>query len=140
MPAPWDGNRHGPSAAPSSAPSRSAASGRRAPPGAAGLVELEFHTAAQLHTAFEPHACVADWSDPQHLRVWLSTQGVEADAARASPSASTSTPTQVEVVAEHVGGGFGAKLALTTEAIARDRAEPRSRVARCVWCSTATRS
>ena len=78
MPAPWDGNRHGPSRAPflGTLAKRRIRSAARAE-GGAGLVELEFHTAAQLHTAFEPHACVADWSDPQHLRVWLSTQGVE---------------------------------------------------------------
>ena len=94
-------------AAPSSAPSPSGASGRPAE-GRRGLVDLEFHTAVQLHTAFEPHACVADWSDPQRLRVWLSTQAVEVMRLEiAGPSTSTRPG---EVVADHVGGGFGAKL------------------------------
>ncbi len=117
MPAPWDGNVHGPSRAPflgtvAKRRIRSARSeGRR------GLVDLEFHTAAQLHTAFEPHACVADWSDPQYLRVWLSTQGVGAMRLEIADHFDLD-PTRVEVVAEHVGGGFGAKLGLTMEAVA----------------------
>ncbi|CAN7588471.1 molybdopterin-dependent oxidoreductase [Terrabacter sp. LjRoot27] len=116
MPAPWDGNSHGPSRTPylgtvAKRRIRSARSeGRR------GLVELEFHTAVQLHTAFEPHACLADWSDPQHLRVWLSTQAVEAMRLEIADHFDLD-PTQVEVKAEHVGGGFGAKLGLTMEAI-----------------------
>jgi xanthine dehydrogenase YagR molybdenum-binding subunit len=116
MPAPWDGNSHGPSRTPflgtvAKRRIRAARSeGRR------GLVDLEFHTAAQLHTAFEPHACVADWSDPQYLRVWLSTQGVGAMRLEIADHFDLD-PTHVEVVAEHVGGGFGAKLGLTTEAI-----------------------
>ena len=104
-----------PRAAPSSAPSPSAASATARAAGRRGLVELEFHTAAQLHTAFEPHACVADWTDPQHLRVWLSTQGVDL-MRHAIADHFDLDPAQVEVVAEHVGGGFGAKLSLTTEA------------------------
>jgi xanthine dehydrogenase YagR molybdenum-binding subunit len=116
MPAPWDGNRHGPSRTPflGTLAKRRIGSARAA--GRRGLVELEFHTAAQVHTAFEPHACVADWSDPQHLRVWLSTQGVDAMRLEIADRFDLD-PTQVEVVAEHVGGGFGAKLSLTMEAI-----------------------
>ncbi|MER7073032.1 molybdopterin-dependent oxidoreductase [Terrabacter sp. NPDC000476] len=116
MPAPWDGNRHGPSRAPflGTLAKRRVASARSA--GRRGLVELEFRTAPQVHTAFEPHACVADWSDPQHLRVWLSTQGVEAMRQEIADHFDLD-PSQVEVTAEHVGGGFGAKLSLTMEAV-----------------------
>jgi xanthine dehydrogenase YagR molybdenum-binding subunit len=116
MPAPWAGNTRGPSRTPflgtvAKRRIRSARSeGRR------GIVDLEFHTSVQLHTAFEPHACVADWSDPQRLRVWLSTQAVE--AMRLGIAAHFDLdPAQVEVIAEHVGGGFGAKLGLTIEAV-----------------------
>ncbi|WP_330475499.1 molybdopterin-dependent oxidoreductase [Terrabacter sp. C0L_2] len=117
MPAPWDGNVHGPSRAPflGTLAKRRIRSARSE--GRKGLVELEFHTAAQLHTAFEPHACVADWSDPQYLRVWLSTQGVAAMRLEIADHFDLD-PTHVEVVAEHVGGGFGAKLGLTMEAVA----------------------
>ena len=116
LPAPWNGNTHGPSRTTflgtvAKRRLRSArAEGRR------GLVDLEFRTAAQLHTSFEPHACVADWSDPQRLRVWLSTQGVDAMRLEIADHFDLE-PDQVEVVAEHVGGGFGSKLGLTMEAI-----------------------
>ncbi len=116
-PAPWHGNSHGPSRVPylGTVAKRRLASARRS--GSTALVELEFHTAVQLHTAFEPHACLADWSDPRLLRVWLSTQAVE--AARLEIAAHYDLdPAQVEVVADHVGGGFGAKLTPTTEAFA----------------------
>ncbi|MBC9820253.1 molybdopterin-dependent oxidoreductase [Terrabacter sp. MAHUQ-38] len=116
MPVSWDGNRHGPSRTPflGTVAKRRISSARAA--GRRGLVELEVGTTAQLHTAFEPHACVADWSDAQHLRVWLSTQGV--DQLRLSIAERFDLdPTQVEVVAEYVGGGFGAKLSLTPEAV-----------------------
>jgi xanthine dehydrogenase YagR molybdenum-binding subunit len=115
MPAPWDGNRHGPSRSPFLGTLAKRRVGAARADGRRGLVELEFHTAAQLHTAFEPHACVADWTDPQHLRVWLSTQGVDL-MRHAIADRFDLDPAQVEVVAEHVGGGFGAKLSLTTEA------------------------
>lgn len=117
MPAPWKGNSHGPSRTPylGTVAKRRIRSARSE--GHRGLVDLEFHTAAQLHTAFEPHACVADWSDPQYLRVWLSTQGVAAMRLEIAEHFDLD-PTHVEVVAEHVGGGFGAKLGLTTEAVA----------------------
>ena len=116
-PASWDGNRRGPVRSPflGTLAKRRISSARDA--GSRGLVELQFETAAQLHTAFEPHACVADWSDPLRLRVWLSTQAV--DAARLSLAQRFDLdPSSVEVVADHVGGGFGAKVAMTTEAIA----------------------
>jgi xanthine dehydrogenase YagR molybdenum-binding subunit len=133
MPAPWDGNRHGPARTPvlgtlakrriasARSSSTSTSAGPAAPSGVdghgpAGLVELELRTGVQVHTAFEPHACVADWSDPQHLRVWLSTQGVDVMRAEIARHFGLDAA-EVEVVAEYVGGGFGAKLSLTMEAI-----------------------
>ncbi|WP_404390107.1 molybdopterin-dependent oxidoreductase [Humibacillus xanthopallidus] len=116
LPAPWDGNSRGPTRSPflgTVAKRRLRSARSEARP---GLVDLEFHTAVQLHTAFEPHACVADWSDPQRLRVWLSTQAAEAMRLEIAAHFDLD-PEQVEVVAEHVGGGFGAKLGLTMEAI-----------------------
>jgi xanthine dehydrogenase YagR molybdenum-binding subunit len=116
LPAPWKGNLHGPARAPflGTIAKRRIRSARSE--GRTGLVELEFHTAAQVHTAFEPHACVADWSDPQHLKVWLSTQAVEVMRQKIAEHVGLD-PDQIEVVAEHVGGGFGAKLSLTMEAV-----------------------
>ena len=117
LPAPWHGNRHGPATTPffGTLAKRRIARARQA--GGRGLVELEFHTAPQLHTAFEPHACVADWSNPDRLRVWLSTQAVETARLEIAERFDLD-PGQVEVTAEHVGGGFGSKLGVTAEAVA----------------------
>ncbi len=116
-PAPWHGNVRGPSRVPffgTLAKRRIAAARGR---GAAGLVELEFHTASQLHTSFEPHACVADWTNPDLLRLWVSTQAVE-EVGIAAAERFGLEPDQVEVIADHVGGGFGSKLGMSVETVA----------------------
>jgi xanthine dehydrogenase YagR molybdenum-binding subunit len=71
-------------------------------------VELDVETPAQLQTAFEPHAAVADWT-PDGLTLWLSTQSMF--WARGEVAGVFGIPQeQIRVIAEHVGGGFGAKL------------------------------
>jgi xanthine dehydrogenase YagR molybdenum-binding subunit len=81
------------------------------------LVDLDFSTGVQVHTPLEPHACVADWSNPDSLRLWVSTQAVHHLAKTVAGHFGLATD-QVEVVAEHVGGGFGAKMAMTAETVA----------------------
>lgn len=93
---------------------RIAAARRRADP---RLVEATFSTAVQVHTSFEPHAAVADWSDARRLRLWVSTQAVEAVRAAAATHTGLAED-RVEVVATHVGGGFGSKQGLTDETVA----------------------
>jgi xanthine dehydrogenase YagR molybdenum-binding subunit len=71
-------------------------------------VALELETPAQLQTAFEPHAALADWR-PDGLTVYLSTQSMfwaRAELARALGIAQD----EIRVVSEYVGGGFGGKL------------------------------
>jgi xanthine dehydrogenase YagR molybdenum-binding subunit len=81
------------------------------------LLSETFHTAVQVHTPLEPHACVADWTDPQKLELWVSTQAV--DHLSHAVSAHFGLPRdQVLIHADHVGGAFGSKLALTTEVTA----------------------
>ena len=70
-------------------------------------VELQMETPDHLQVPLEPHAAVARW-DGDGLTVWLSTQGIfetrdELTAAFGLPSH------QVRVIAEFIGGGFGAK-------------------------------
>ncbi|WP_330932462.1 molybdopterin-dependent oxidoreductase [Spiractinospora alimapuensis] len=81
------------------------------------LLTAEFSTPVQLHTAMEPHACVAWWDENGGLHLHLSTQTVAVVAEEAAKRWGLD-PDQVRVVAEHVGGGFGAKSGLTTEAVA----------------------
>jgi len=80
------------------------------------VVEEVFRVAAAHHAHMEPHACVARWEDGS-LEVWTGTQtpfnlreelatvfGLEAE--------------RVRVVCPPMGGSFGAKTFLRTEAIA----------------------
>ncbi len=120
LPGAWHGNRRGPSMLPFLGTVAQARLARARDQGDERLVELDFSTAAQLHTSFEPHCAVADWSQPHHLRVWVSTQGVE--GIRASLAQETGLDADdIEVIAEHVGGGFGSKLSLTVETLAAVR-------------------
>ncbi len=80
------------------------------------LIEGTWQTQPQAHTALEPHACVADWNGGRPT-VHLSTQAVAA-MARDIASHFELEPDSVTVIAEHVGGAFGAKQGLTEEAVA----------------------
>ena len=71
------------------------------------VIRREYRTPTALHTAMEPHAAVASWSGDQ-LTVWESTQGIfntRSDLA----SAFGLKLTQVRVIKDYMGGGFGAK-------------------------------
>jgi len=116
-PAAWIGNVRGPSAAFSHRARKvrrwiAAARKARNPL----LVESTFRAAAQSHACLEPHAAVARFDDGR-LTVHVSTQAVfhlmELIAKRYKLG-----PKQVQVIAEHVGGGFGSKAGLGIETIA----------------------
>ncbi len=80
-------------------------------------VEGRFRTQTQAHTCLEPHACVARWTSAGGLEVWMSTQAVRhmgEDLARRFGL----EVADVEVRADHIGGGFGSKATLRPEAIA----------------------
>ncbi len=81
------------------------------------LVETTFETAGQVHTALEPHVAVADVRADGTVRLWASTQAV-GDLARAVAARLEVPVGGVEVIAEHVGGGFGGKLSMTDEVVA----------------------
>lgn len=70
-------------------------------------VTREVRTPCVLHTALEPHSAVAEW-DGDHLTVWESTQGIY--RVRENVAKALGIPlTNVRVVCEAMGGGFGAK-------------------------------
>jgi xanthine dehydrogenase YagR molybdenum-binding subunit len=115
MPAPWSGNVHGPAA--SLSVGRRKARQRLDAARAAGdsrLVEAVFTTAAQIHTALEPHATVAWFRPDGMLEVQVSTQAVAHVATEVAHVAELPKD-RVHVRAEHVGGGFGAKGQMGTE-------------------------
>jgi CO/xanthine dehydrogenase Mo-binding subunit len=79
-------------------------------------VELEVETQAQLHTALEPHAAVANWLADDALVIWLSTQAMF--VVQGELATLFGLPKQnVRVIAEYVGGGFGAKVSAGVEGI-----------------------
>ncbi|MFD9466526.1 molybdopterin-dependent oxidoreductase [Streptomyces sp. NPDC060027] len=81
------------------------------------LVEGTFTAEPQVHTPLEPHACLASWDSAGDLHLQISTQALVAVAEQAAEHFGLKA-SQVHASAVHVGGGFGAKLAFTSEAIA----------------------
>ncbi len=71
------------------------------------IIEREVHTPCVLHTALEPHSAVCEW-DGDKLTVWESTQGIF--RVRDNVAKALGIPlTNVRVICEAMGGGFGAK-------------------------------
>lgn len=77
-------------------------------------IARRYRTAVQCHSVLEPHAAVAHWKG-DGLRVWLSTQAVSHCRDDLADRFDLRTD-QVEVIADHIGGGFGSKGTLQTEA------------------------
>jgi CO/xanthine dehydrogenase Mo-binding subunit len=71
------------------------------------VVRRTFVTPTQVHNALESHGAVAE-RDGDGVVVWASTQGVN-DVREAIAEALDLPHNRVRVIAEHVGGGFGAK-------------------------------
>lgn len=117
FPTPWHGNVRGPT----SSFSHRRRTARRLIESARAandplLVDEVWRTSAQVHTAFEPHACVARW-DGETVEVRVSTQAV-GHLARQIAKHWKLSEGNVRVLAEHVGGAFGAKLSMTGETVA----------------------
>lgn len=71
------------------------------------IIEREVRTPCVLHTALEPHSAVCEW-DGDRLTVWESTQGIF--RVRDNVAKALGIPlTDVRVICEAMGGGFGAK-------------------------------
>ena len=96
------------------------------------VIRREYRTPVQLHTCMEPHGAVADWRGGK-LTVWESTQGIfntRNDLAQAFGLRQS----QVRVIKDYMGGGFGAKngasvAAYIASALSRKTGEP----VRCVF-------
>jgi len=72
------------------------------------IVESKYTTQVQVHNALETHGVVADWK-PDLLTVWASTQGTA--SVREGLAEFFKLPkSQVRVITEFMGGGFGAKF------------------------------
>ncbi|MEV4379207.1 molybdopterin-dependent oxidoreductase [Streptosporangium sp. NPDC049644] len=118
LPGDWHGNVRGPFTRASwrgrTAVKRIETARRDADP---RLVSGTFTTAVQVHTPLEPHACVARWDGEGDLHLHLSTQTIGLATEQAAKRWNLSAD-RVHVVADHVGGGFGAKSGVTVETVA----------------------
>lgn len=116
LPGGWDGNVRGPVRLLSVRAGEVEGAITRC--GGEGVVARgEYVAAVQSHSALEPHACLARWDGPDRLSVWLSTQAV-AEMKEDIAKRWDLDHAAVRVIAEHVGGGFGGKSELSTEAVA----------------------
>lgn len=72
------------------------------------VVEGDYKTQIQTHSALETHGVVADWK-PDMLTVYASTQGTS--SVRDEMAEVFNLPkSRVRVITEYMGGGFGAKF------------------------------
>ncbi|RMG10719.1 MAG: xanthine dehydrogenase family protein molybdopterin-binding subunit [Planctomycetota bacterium] len=72
------------------------------------VLTREYRTQVQTHTCLEPHGSVARW-EGDRLTVWASTQATFAFRQTLARALGISAA-QVEVITEHMGGGFGSKF------------------------------
>jgi len=74
----------------------------------AHVVEGLYSTQVQTHTSLETHGGLCEW-DGENLTAWVSTQAVH--GTRNGVAKSLGVPqTNVRVITDYMGGGFGSKL------------------------------
>jgi xanthine dehydrogenase YagR molybdenum-binding subunit len=79
------------------------------------VVESEYFTQVQTHSALETHGFVVDWK-PDEVTVYASTQGTS--SVRDEFSEVFKLPkSKVRVITEYMGGGFGAKFGAGNEGV-----------------------
>lgn len=79
------------------------------------VVESEYFTQVQTHSALETHGFVVDWK-PEEVTVYASTQGTA--SVRDEFAEIFKLPkSQVRVITEYMGGGFGAKFGAGNEGV-----------------------
>ncbi len=79
------------------------------------VVEQDYYTQVQTHSALETHGFVVDWK-PEEVTVYASTQGTS--SVRDDFAHVFNLPkTKVRVITEYMGGGFGAKFGAGNEGV-----------------------
>jgi xanthine dehydrogenase YagR molybdenum-binding subunit len=82
---------------------------------AAHTLEQTYSTHVITHVCMEAHGTLCEW-DGDKLTAWVSTQGV--NSARDNFAAGLGIPqTNVRVICQYMGGGFGSKLQLGPEGL-----------------------
>jgi xanthine dehydrogenase YagR molybdenum-binding subunit len=82
---------------------------------AAVTLDAEYSTPDQSHAMMEPHASIARW-DGDELKVWTSSQMI--DWCRSDLAITLEIDKEkIHLVSPFIGGGFGGKLFLRTDAV-----------------------
>lgn len=79
------------------------------------IVESEYFTQIQTHSALETHGFVVDWK-PEEVTIYASTQGT-ASVRDEFASVFNLPKSKVRVITEYMGGGFGAKFGAGNEGV-----------------------
>ncbi|MFD0912431.1 aldehyde oxidoreductase molybdenum-binding subunit PaoC [Methylophilus luteus] len=82
---------------------------------AALKLDATYSTAHESHAMMEPHATIAAW-DGGHLTLWTSNQMIDWAADSIAKTLGINKE-KVRVISPYIGGGFGAKLFLRTDAL-----------------------
>src|SRR5215475_12778774 len=93
---------------------------------AAHVVEQTYETQVITHVCMESHGSVCEWEGDK-LNVWISTQGVHGVAQQLAQALSI-PQTNVRVVTQYMGGGFGSKSNAGAEALICARLAQTARV------------
>lgn len=84
---------------------------------ATGVVEGSYYAQPRVHCSLETHGHVVALAPSGDLKVWASTQAVHGTAEEFAGIAQL-PKSRVEVITDHMGGGFGAKFGPRTEGLA----------------------
>lgn len=114
LPTRWNGNVRGPASLSWHGGTASRRIDRARTNADPRLVSSAYSSAVQVHTPLEPHSCVAHWDGDGELHLYVSAQAIDVIAKAAAKRWNLPTD-KVHGYAEHVGGGFGAKNALTPD-------------------------
>ena len=79
------------------------------------IVESEYFTQVQTHSALETHGFVVDWK-PEEVTIYASTQGT-ASVREEFADVFHLPKSKVRVITEYMGGGFGAKFGAGNEGV-----------------------
>ncbi len=79
------------------------------------VVEGDYYTQVQTHSALETHGFVVDWK-PDEVTVYASTQGT-ASVRNEFADVFKLPKNKVRVITEYMGGGFGAKFGAGNEGV-----------------------
>jgi xanthine dehydrogenase YagR molybdenum-binding subunit len=78
-------------------------------------LDATYSTAHESHAMMEPHATIAAW-DGGHLTLWTSNQMIDWAVDSMAKTLGINKE-KVRVISPYIGGGFGAKLFLRTDAL-----------------------